>query len=99
MAKFHFVQDRKCTIWVRDNFDVEADTKDEAIAKVKEAWKNRDTTCEDLEFETYDREYMYDTVENMTIADNYFKETSYIYCMQNADNGGYIYVCSNADDL
>lgn len=105
MATFHFVQDRKRTIWYRDNFEVEADTKEEAIAKVKEAWKKRDTTCDDLdldnnlEFFTNSSEYMFDTAENMTTEENYGKETSGVYYLQNTYSEDDMHICSNAEEL
>lgn len=45
MAKFRFYQDKEVITWVRDYFEVEADTLDEAIAYVK----NREASLEELE--------------------------------------------------
>ena len=44
MAKFRFYQDKEVKTWVRDYYDVEADTLEEAIKRVKDA----DCTLEDL---------------------------------------------------
>ena len=46
MAKFRFYQDKEVKTWVRDYYDVEADTLEEAIQRVKDA----DCTLEDLEY-------------------------------------------------
>ena len=66
MATFHFSQQKKVAIWRNESFSIEADTKEEAIAKVKEAWKQccMGTGSEDLEevmddARFYDSEYMY----------------------------------------
>lgn len=105
MAEFQFVQDRKRTIWFRDVFTVEAATKEEAIAKVKEAWKKRDTTCDDLdldnnlEFFTNSSEYMFDTAENMTTEENNGNETSGVYYFPNIEEDEDICICSNAEKL
>lgn len=51
MAKFSFYQDKEVKTWVRDYFEVEAETKEEAIAFLKEQEKS----LESLEYEHKDK--------------------------------------------
>lgn len=46
MAKFRFAQEKQITTWVRDFYEIEADSLDEAIAIVEEA----DMSLEELEY-------------------------------------------------
>jgi hypothetical protein len=50
MNKFKFYLDRKVTVWERDTFEIEAETKEEAIATVITAAKE-DLYNGQLEFE------------------------------------------------
>jgi hypothetical protein len=47
MAKFRFAQEKQITTWVRDYYEIEADSLDEAVAIVTEA----DTSLDVLESE------------------------------------------------
>lgn len=47
MAKFRFAQEKQITTWVRDYYEIEADSLDEAVAIVTEA----DTSLDELESE------------------------------------------------
>lgn len=66
MAKFRFYQDKEVKTWVRDYYNVEAETLDEAIEYVK----NMGCTFEDdeckndtkVEFEYRDTDWMFDQI-------------------------------------
>ena len=45
MAKFRFAQEKQITTWVRDYYEIEAETLEDAIAIVEQA----DTSLEELE--------------------------------------------------
>lgn len=47
MAKFRFAQDKQITTWVRDFYEIEADSLEDAIAIVQDA----DTSLDELENE------------------------------------------------
>ena len=104
MATFHFNQQRKVTIWHNEYFSIEADTKEEAIAKVKEAWKQccMSTGSEDLEevmddARFYDTEYMYDTVEDLPVKDNDYQATVEVY-LANPKGRDYDIICDNTEE-
>lgn len=59
MKTFKLTRDQKQTIWFREIVEVEAETKEEAIRKASE----------DIG-EIVDSETLYDTAENMCIAEN-----------------------------
>lgn len=73
MAKFRFYQDKEIRTWVRDYFNVEAETLDEAIEYVK----NMDCPFEDdeckkdtkVEFEYRDTDWMIDNLIDLADAD------------------------------
>lgn len=46
MAKYRFAQEKQITTWVRDFYEIEADSLDDAIAIVEEA----DMSLEELEY-------------------------------------------------
>ena len=66
MEKFRFKQDVKVTVWVRQSFVIEAESKEDALKKV-ERFKTEDVTGEidDVECET-----LWDTQELMSPKDN-----------------------------
>ena len=66
MEKFRFKQDVKVTVWVRQSFVIEAESKEDALKKV-ERFKTEDVTDEidDVECET-----LWDTQELMSPKDN-----------------------------
>lgn len=104
MAKFHFNQQRKVTIWHNESFSIEADTKEEAIAKVKEAWKQccMGTGCEDLEevmddADFYDTEYLLDTVEDLPVKDNGDQATVEVY-FDDAEGRAFDPICDNTEE-
>lgn len=47
MAKFRFAQNKQITTWVRDIYEIEAESLDEAIAIVEEA----NVSLEELDYE------------------------------------------------
>ena len=73
MAKFRFYQDKEVKTWVRDYFNVEAETLDEAIEYVKnmgcpfeEDECKKDTK---VEFEYRDTDWMFDQIIDLSDAD------------------------------
>lgn len=68
MAKFRFYQDKEVKTWVRDYFNVEAETLDEAIEYVKNMGCSFDEEeCRKetkVEFEERDSENSYDFTES-----------------------------------
>lgn len=66
MEKFRFKQDVKITVWVRQSFEIEAESKEDALKKV-ERFKTEDVTDEinDVECET-----LWETQELMYPKDN-----------------------------
>lgn len=104
MATFHFSQQKKVAIWRNESFSIEADTKEEAIAKVKEAWKqccmgtgseDLDEVMDDARF--YDSEYMYDTVEDLPVKDNDYQATVEVY-LANPKGRDYDIICDNTEE-
>ena len=65
MSKFKFFTNRKCTMWVRDNYYIEAKTKEEATKLIKSFINGSD--CE-ISFIV--REFLYDTEKEMNIKEN-----------------------------
>jgi hypothetical protein len=59
MATFDFYQDQHVKIWERVHFQIEADSKEEAIEKAKQ-YKDKDVA---FEFETDSTEMLYNTEE------------------------------------
>ena len=66
MEKFRFKQDVKVTVWIRQSFVIEAESKEDALRKV-ERFKTEDVTDEinDVECET-----LWETQELMSPKDN-----------------------------
>lgn len=67
MAKFRFAQEKQITTWVRDYYEVDADSLEDAIAIVE----NAGTSLEELEyndkrveFVENDGDFMYDNWSN-----------------------------------
>ena len=75
MKKFNFYQDKKVTIWNRGYFTIEAETQEEANQKVLEAIKNGDIS----HFQYTTSKYMFDTVEELSVDENYGNPTIVIY--------------------
>ena len=74
MAKFRFYQDKEVKTWVRDYFNVEAETLDEAIEYVKNmGCPFEDDECKTntkVEFEYRDTDWAYDQLWDLMDADN-----------------------------
>jgi hypothetical protein len=64
MAKFDFYTDRKVTMWERVNFEIEADTYNQALQKAIEFSKDENFPT-DSEYET-----LYDTSEPLSVKEN-----------------------------
>jgi hypothetical protein len=74
MAEFEFHLDQKHTIWYRNNFVIEADTLEEAKAKVIEMCNtNSSDTLSD------DWETMFETAEQITPEENGGEATEELY--------------------
>lgn len=66
MKTFDLVLDRKCTIWEREYYKIDAETKEEALELLL---KSSTGGMEDyIEFEY--SQTIYDTMENMTVEEN-----------------------------
>lgn len=74
MTKFRFNIDQKETIWRRNHCEVEADTEEEAILKMKGAALDID-----YDLHAYDSELIHDTVDDMTYEDNQNQPTREVY--------------------
>lgn len=86
MAKYRFSQEKQVTAWVRDYYNVEAESLEEAIQIVKNAGKCMESLeCDDSRVTFDERD-----------ADN-----SYQWFMDEADNGfpsNYAIICCDTDD-
>ena len=73
MAKFRFYQDKEVKTWVRDYFNVEAETLDEAIEYVKNmGCPFEDDECKPntkVEFEYRDTDWMFDQIIDLADED------------------------------
>ena len=74
MATFDFYQDQHVKIWERVHFQIEADSKEEAIEKAKQ-YQNKDVANE---FEIDSTEMLYDT-EALLVPQNNGIPTLEIY--------------------
>lgn len=86
MAKFRFAQEKQVTTWVRDYYNVEAESLEEAIEIVRQGGKS----MESLEYD--DSRVTFDERD----ADN-----SYQWFIEDADNGypsNYAIICCDTDD-
>ena len=75
METFNFYKDEKHTIWLRGQFEIEAETYEEAVAKVKEM------EAEPTKYDEVDVrwEHECETLENMSVIDNDGQSTVEIY--------------------
>jgi hypothetical protein len=64
MATFDFFTDKKVTMWERVNFEIEADTYNQAVQKAIEFSKN-DNFPDMADYET-----LYDTAEPLSVEEN-----------------------------
>ena len=81
MAKFRFYQDKEVKTWVRDYFNVEAETLDEAIEYVKNmGCPFEDDECKHgtkVEFERRDWDWSYDNLVDLVDADDPLRYSIY----------------------
>ena len=75
MKTFKFYQDVKCTVWVRQSFNIEAESLDDAKRK---AIKFRDVDVSGFD-EFQDREFNYDTEELVLLEENDFQDTIQLF--------------------
>ena len=71
--KFEFAIDQKCTIWHRLSFDIEAETKEQAIEFLKQQIQKINTSDDILNLPNIEQttsHYLYETVEDMTVEEN-----------------------------
>lgn len=66
MATFRFYQDKEVTTWVRDYYNVEAETLEDAIKQIKEAKESLEDLeydSDNVEFDYRDDSSMYDSLQ------------------------------------
>lgn len=74
MARFEFFIDQKETIWRRNYCEVEAETEEEAILKM------RSTAFQfDYDIHAHDSELIHETSDDMEYIDNNFQPTREVY--------------------
>ena len=78
MSTFEFHIDQKETIWRRNYTQIEADTEEEAILKMKEL-----AHSVDYDINVYDNELVLETSEDMTYYDNLNNPTREVYYKDN----------------
>jgi hypothetical protein len=66
MKTFDFYRDEKQTIWVRTRFDIQAESYEQALEKIKQVESSPAESYED-EMET---EYLYETLESIDPEEN-----------------------------
>lgn len=64
---FDFYQDIKVSVWVRQKFSIEAESKEEAI---KEALKYKSMDVDGGNISIYNCEWMHDTWSEITVEEN-----------------------------
>lgn len=82
MEKFDFYQDKKVSIWERSFFSVEAESYDQALAKVE----SHKSECVD-EFEIKSSEILFETMEELEPSDNGFAPTIELFNSENKKIG------------
>lgn len=79
MQEFEFYGDQKNTIWYRVNFSIEAETKEEAIEKVKQMYEEQKSLYDfGIHWEIID-----DTAEDITVEANNGWATEEIFDAEN----------------
>jgi hypothetical protein len=84
MAKFRFAQEKQITTWVRDYYEVEADTLEDAIAIVE----NADCSLDELENEDKRVEWIERDSDNSydwSFEDNSYPQRYYILSCDTED--------------
>lgn len=84
MAKFNFHIDQKETIWRRNYCEIEADTEEEAIIKMKKLAYEFD-----YDIYAHESELINETSDDMTYEDNFNKPTREVYYKDS------IHLCDN----
>ena len=74
MQTFDFYKDQKCSVWTRTSFRIQAETYEQAVAKVVEIEKN-----DNYDEIGTDYEVLYDTLNDLTPNENYNFSTIEIY--------------------
>lgn len=77
MQTFDFYKDEKNTIWVRTKFSVEAENYKQALEKIKEVSNGDHSIIHDNQ---HYWEYLEETLEEMTPAQNEGQSTCEIHC-------------------
>ena len=72
---YKFFTDTKCTIWMRDYFEVQADSKEEAITLIKNQFKEEGNSF----YIEGERDTLYDTEEFIYPEYNDYQPTLEIY--------------------
>ena len=91
MKTFNFFKDEKCTIWYRGEFEVEADSYEEAVAKVKQMEENPNLYDEvDVRWDV-----LHDTIEELNPEENDGQPTAEVY---SADTSDLIYANAEGRD-
>ncbi len=70
MAKYTVTFDQKCTIWDRNTVSVEANSQEEAIAKVAKAAEKYTWLDSDPDIIYEESSELYETAEPLSIAEN-----------------------------
>ena len=85
MATFNFYQDQKVRIWRRVFIEVEAETEEDAIARLKELNLGKQDVYNERvkDMEIIDTEMLYDTEELISVEENFGDQTIEVY-MKNA---------------
>jgi hypothetical protein len=78
MQKFSFYMDEKVTSWHRKQFRVEANSFDEAVAKIQELMNNPDIPKNNIEYSGCSQE-IEETTEVLLPEDNHGESTCKIY--------------------
>mgnify|MGYP003350195759 CR=1 FL=1 len=91
MAEFDFYLDQKHTIWYRGKFQIEAETYEEAVAKVKEMEQDQ------MKYDEVDVRWdeIESTLEGLTPEDNDGQTTNEVY---SADTSDLIYANAEGRD-
>lgn len=81
MPHFDFAVDVKCTIWERNSFAIEADTLEEAKAKLRNMSKEERHKVVEHHRCAFDDGYIYETAEYMEPSENEGKPTQEWICI------------------
>ena len=79
MKTFDFYRDEKQTIWVRTRFDIQAESYEQALEKIKEVEADKSESYEN----THYWEFLEETLEEITPEENKGEATIEIYSEDN----------------